>query len=62
MRLVTFEVQGEQKIGALLSNKGEDMVYDLCKMDSSIPPDMLAFLSQGEAAFERAQQAIPGST
>jgi len=58
MRLVTFIQQGEQKIGALGSKGGEGVIYDLCKINNSIPADMLDFLSQGEIAIKRAQEAI----
>jgi len=58
MKLVTFIQQGEQKIGALGSKGEEDVVYDFCKMNDSIPADMLDFLSQGEIAIKQAQDAI----
>lgn len=54
MKLVTFEHDGQQKIGVLI---GEEIV-DLSLADYSFPSNMTAFLSHGKSALSAAQKAI----
>lgn len=54
MRLLTFEHQGEQRIGARASNG----VVDLNKADPSIPAQMKDFLAGGEASLKAARSAV----
>lgn len=58
MRLVTFTHAGRIAIGALKTEPGGEMVYDLHRLDPRIPGDMVAFLEAGATALEQARQAL----
>ena len=54
LRLVQFESDGRQRVGALTSMDGD--VVDICAVDASIPADMKLFLEKGDSAMQAAQQ------
>ena len=45
MKLVTFEYNGETRIGALA---GDDHVVDLTRVEPSLPKEMLGLLAGGQ--------------
>ena len=53
MRLLTFEHQGQRRIGARTSNG----IVDLSQADPSIPAQMKDFLAGGEASLKAARSA-----
>ncbi len=53
MRLVTFEHQGQQRLGVRTGNQ----IIDLNKADPSIPNNMRDFLNAGDVALKNAQAA-----
>jgi 2-keto-4-pentenoate hydratase/2-oxohepta-3-ene-1,7-dioic acid hydratase in catechol pathway len=55
MKLITFAVGGQERIGALLA---EEQLVDFSQADSSLPQEMVAFLKGGDAARERAAQIM----
>jgi 2-keto-4-pentenoate hydratase/2-oxohepta-3-ene-1,7-dioic acid hydratase in catechol pathway len=57
MRLVTFETDGERRLGA---RRGEGIV-DLCRADPSLPPDLRRLLEAGPAALRAAEKALDGA-
>lgn len=56
MRLVQFQMKtgGPQHIGAQLSADGD--VFDISAVDSSIPNNLLKFLSEGNGVVEKAKR------
>ncbi len=54
MKLITFTLQGQTRLGALV----DDQVFDLNDLDPSLPNNMLAFLDAGKPALLRAQAAV----
>ena len=54
LRLVQFESDGRQRVGALTSIDGD--VVDVCAVDASIPTDMKQFLEKGDSAMQATQQ------
>lgn len=54
MRLLTFEHDGQRRIGA----RSGDSVVDISRADPSIPDDMPGFLGAGRPALDRAQKAL----
>jgi acylpyruvate hydrolase len=58
MRLITFALAGEQRLGALAGAGSDTRVYDLNRLEPRLPADILAFLEAGPAAFALAQQAL----
>ncbi len=58
MKLVTFLLHGQARLGALLPGEAEQTVVDLNRADGSLPTDMIAFLEAGEAARARAGQVL----
>ena len=57
MRLLTFEHQGQQRIGARTSNG----IVDLNQADPNIPAQMRDFLAGGEASLQAARSAAETS-
>ena len=53
MKLVTFTHEGRTRMGAVES----DAVVDFAAHGGGLPDDVLAFLAQGEGAFDAAQEA-----
>ena len=58
MKLITFVHQGLTRLGALVVVAGNELVYDLNRLDPRLPGDMLAFLEAGKAAHDLAQQVL----
>lgn len=58
MKLVTFNYDGQTRLGALVASERGDTVYDLNRLDGRLPADMLAFLEAAEEARELAAQAL----
>jgi len=58
MRLVTFLVNGQARLGALLPASNDQQIVDLNRADSRIPDNMIAFLEAGQPAQALAQQAL----
>lgn len=56
MHLVTFEKSGSVRIGVL--NDQHDKVLDFAELAPELPNTMLEFIAQGDAAIEKARQAI----
>lgn len=58
MRLITFSYQGQMRLGALVRRDGQDSVLDFRQALPDLPADMVEFLRAGDAAVERARQAV----
>lgn len=58
MQLVTYLREGAQRLGALATRDGQDVVVDLNLAAPALPSDMIAFLAGGDASLARAQQAL----
>jgi 2-keto-4-pentenoate hydratase/2-oxohepta-3-ene-1,7-dioic acid hydratase in catechol pathway len=58
MHLVTFQDQGQAKLGAQLTRHAQHYVLDLHQTEPALPGDMLAFLNAGEAALALARQTL----
>ena len=58
MKLITFVHQGLTRLGALVVVAGNELIYDLNRLDPRLPGDMLAFLEAGRPAHDLAQQAL----
>ena len=56
MRLITFEYQGRQSVGALVDSRIIDAAAD-----PSLPGDMLSLLGAGKPALDRLQQLASGA-
>jgi len=54
MRLLTFELEGERRVGARVG----DAIVDLSRADANIPANMRAFLEGGDAVLEAARGAV----
>ena len=53
MKLVTFACQSETHIGAMISKGGGDFIFDFCRAQPGLPPDMTQFLNAGDAAWAK---------
>ncbi|MBP8108147.1 MAG: fumarylacetoacetate hydrolase family protein [Caldilineaceae bacterium] len=62
MKLVTFVLEGNLRLGALTTADGRERVYDLNHLDPRIPDNILAFLEAGQAALTLAHQALATAT
>src|SRR5438876_9442152 len=60
MKLVTFTRSGSQRLGALVTRDGEEMVVDLNEADPTLPTNMIAFLQAGDKARSLAAKALSG--
>ena len=58
MKLVTFEHQGQRRIGALR----EDAVVDLNRANDRLPTDMLRLLEAGDEALALAREAVASAS
>src|SRR5919198_1809070 len=54
MRLVTYLVDGERRVGTLRDRE----VVDLNRADATLPIDVVALLEAGAATLERARRAV----
>ena len=62
MRLSTFAIAGQQRLGALSGAGGGERIYDLNQLDPRLPADMLTFLEGGPEALDLARQALAAAT
>ena len=62
MRLVTFVGEKENRLGALHTINGEDLVFDLNKLDPSLPSEMIEFLLGGAVALQQAESALSSTS
>jgi 2-keto-4-pentenoate hydratase/2-oxohepta-3-ene-1,7-dioic acid hydratase in catechol pathway len=58
MKLVTFTRAGAARLGALTQHDGREVIIDLNAAAPSLPTDMIAFLTGGEASRALAAQAL----
>ncbi|MBN2086051.1 MAG: fumarylacetoacetate hydrolase family protein [Anaerolineales bacterium] len=58
MRLVTFALDGRERIGAQVERSGKPCVLDLNQSHSVLPAEMNAFLTAGEPAMLMARRAL----
>lgn len=58
MRLVTFLREGAQRLGALATRDGQEVVVDLNRAAPALPSDMIAFLAGGDASLALARQVL----
>ncbi len=58
MKLVTYQLSGQVRLGALRSVDGVEKVYDLNRLDSRLPADMISFLQAGRSALSLAEKAL----
>ncbi|MGB7538226.1 MAG: fumarylacetoacetate hydrolase family protein [Anaerolineales bacterium] len=58
MRLVTFDLDGQERIGAQVERSGENYVLDLNQAQSALPAEMDAFLTAGIPALIMARRAL----
>jgi acylpyruvate hydrolase len=57
MRLVTFQHQGQVRLGAQASRSGVSYILDLNRAQPDIPADLLLLMRAGASALERARKA-----
>lgn len=57
MKLVTFSMSGQSRLGALRS---DGSIADLSRADSGIPEDIIEFLAGGETLLQRASRVVAG--
>jgi len=58
MKLVTFEYQGNSRIGALQMQDGHETIVDLKRAEPQLPTDMIEFLKGGAAMLQMAEKAV----
>jgi acylpyruvate hydrolase len=58
MKLVTFTINRDSRIGALETRDGQDVVIDLNRADPRLPTDMIQFLAGGLSARALAAEAL----
>jgi len=59
MRLVTFERDGDERIGAVVPDAhGRESIVDLAAVAPGLPRDMVAFLAAGQPALALARTAV----
>ncbi len=58
MRLITFEHNGQTRLGAQLTRNAQAYVLDLNRAQPALPDSMLAFLRGGEATLALARQTL----
>jgi len=58
MRLVTFALDGQQRVGAQVERSGENYLLDLNQAQSALPAEMNAFLTAGVPALIMAGRAL----
>jgi acylpyruvate hydrolase len=62
MKLVTFEVAGQAQLGAVQRLNGSEKVFNLKRLDSRLPGDMIEFLKGGSAVLTLAQQVLSAAS
>jgi 2-keto-4-pentenoate hydratase/2-oxohepta-3-ene-1,7-dioic acid hydratase in catechol pathway len=58
MKLISFVVNGDTRIGAVVGDTVVDLNATLAKSGQGIPSDMAAFLAQGQSVMNRAKEAV----
>jgi acylpyruvate hydrolase len=58
MRLVTFQHQGQVRLGAQVSRSGASYILDLNRVQPDLPADLFFLLRAGASALERAREAL----
>ncbi len=58
MKLVTYEFQGQVKLGAIKTWDGKDFVFDLHALDNRIPGELIPFLEADSLAGGLARKAL----
>src|SRR5262245_36288628 len=58
MKMVTFEYQGNTRIGALQSQNGQEKIVDLNLADPQLPTDMIEFIKGGSTTLQLAEKAV----
>src|SRR5713101_4020596 len=58
MKLVTFMLNGQARLGAFQPDTKDQKIVDLNRADSRLPDNMLAFLEAGEPAQSLASRAL----
>ena len=58
MKLVTFTINRDSRIGALETRDGQDVLIDLNRADPRLPTDMIQFLAGGLSARALAAEAL----
>jgi len=64
MKLITYQLKGETKLGAFSNSSGGETVVDLARayaatgQGGAFPADMIALLQEGEAGLAKAQAAL----
>lgn len=58
MKLVTFLVDGDEKIGAVENGR----IHDVTAVDASLPNNMVTLLAQGEAGLAKMKTAVSQTT
>ena len=58
MKLVTYQANGQLRLGALAPAGNDRQIVDLNRADGRLPDNMLAFLEAGQAALDAARQAL----
>ena len=62
MKLITFEINNENRLGTLIHGDGGDFVIDLNQSDPSLPTNMIDFLKAGTTARQRAENVLGRAT
>jgi acylpyruvate hydrolase len=57
MRLVTFQHQGQVRLGAQVSRSGASYILDLNRVQPDLPAELLLLMRAGASALERAREA-----
>ncbi len=58
MKLVTFEVDGTPRLGALREHNGREFITDLNRAEPRLATNMIEFLNGGDQALALAQKAL----
>ena len=58
MKLVSFVINDDTRIGAVAGDTVVDLNASLAKTGQDIPSDMAAFLAQGKSVMDRAKEAV----
>src|SRR6185369_14990895 len=62
MKLVTFNHQGNTRIGALQTRDGQETIVDLSLAEPQLPTDMIEFLKGGAETLQMAQKAVASAS
>lgn len=62
MKLVTFNDQGNTRIGVLQKRDGQEKIIDLELADPQLPTDMIEFLQGGAETLQLAEKAVTSAS